>query len=116
MVRELGLQMNQYRTREDDGLGELQLQAIADAVEQCRFTVLVASSAARWNKLAQLAAALAQHAGLESDVPRLLNLARDFELTAPAELGLAEFVAGKFDTPHVRTASARKKCGVGRQP
>jgi hypothetical protein len=45
MVCELGLQAGQYLTREDDGLGEPQLQAIADAVEQCRFTILIASSA-----------------------------------------------------------------------
>ena len=85
MVYELGLRPGQYRTREDDGLGELQLQAIADAVEQCRFTVLVASSAARWDKLAQFAAGLAQHAGLEDQAPRLLILARDFAPASDAE-------------------------------
>ena len=71
MIYELGLQAGQYRTREGDGLGEPQLQAIADAVEQCRFTVLVAASAARWDKLVQFAAGLAQHAGLENQTPRL---------------------------------------------
>jgi hypothetical protein len=64
MVRELGLNDSQYRTRADDGLGELQIQEIARAVEECRFTVLIASSAARWDKLAQFAAGLAQHASL----------------------------------------------------
>jgi hypothetical protein len=78
MVRELGVEDRQVRTREDDGLGELQLQAIAEAVEACQFTVLIASSAARWDKLAQFAAGLAQHAGLEGDVPRLIIVARDF--------------------------------------
>src|SRR3954466_10898279 len=48
MVHELGLADSQYRTRADD-LGELQLEAIARAVEECRFTVLIASSASRWD-------------------------------------------------------------------
>ena len=52
-----------------------------EAVEACRFTVLVASSATRWDKLAQFAAGLAQHTGLEGDVPGLIIIARDF---APA--------------------------------
>lgn len=85
MLCELGLQAGQYRTREDDGLGELQLQAIAEAVEQCRFTVFIASSAARWDKLAQFAAGLAQHAGLENQTPRLIIIARDFTPTSAAE-------------------------------
>jgi hypothetical protein len=67
MVCELGLEASQYRTRADDGLGELQLAAIERAVDECRFTVLVASTAARWNRLAQFAAALAQHRGLEDE-------------------------------------------------
>jgi len=58
MVHELGLSQGQYHTRADDNLGELQLQAIAHAVDECRFTVLVASSATRWDKLTQFAAAL----------------------------------------------------------
>ena len=85
MLCELGLQAGQYHTREDDGLGELQLQAIADAVEQCRFTVLIASSAARWDKLTQFAAGLAQHAGLEGQTPRLIIIARDFTPTSDDE-------------------------------
>ncbi len=85
MVRELGLEGGQVRTREDDGVGELQLEAIARAVEACRFTVLIASSAARWDTLAQFAAALAQYAGLEGDVPRLIIVARDFALSPEAE-------------------------------
>ena len=52
MVRELGVKTGQSHTRADDGLGEPQLAAIERAVEQCWFTVLVASTAARWNKLA----------------------------------------------------------------
>lgn len=84
MVRELGLESEQYRTRADDGLGELQLAAIEQAVRECRFTVLVASTAARWNKLAQFAAALAQQAGVEDDAPRLIIIARDFALDSEA--------------------------------
>jgi tetratricopeptide (TPR) repeat protein len=80
LVRELGLEATQYRTRADDDLGQLQLSAIESAVGECRFTVLVASTAARWNKLAQLAAALAQHAGIEDQAPRLIIIARDFAL------------------------------------
>jgi hypothetical protein len=85
MVRELGLDASQYRTREDDGLGEPQLQAIERAVDECRFTVLIASSAARWDKLAGFAARLAQHAGLEGGVPRLIIIARDFAPSSEAE-------------------------------
>ncbi len=65
MLPALGLASGQYHTRADDGLGELQLAAIAHAVDDCRFTVLIASSAARWDKLTQFAAELAQHASLE---------------------------------------------------
>jgi tetratricopeptide (TPR) repeat protein len=85
MVRELGLEASQYRTRADDDLGELQLTAIERAVEECRFTVLVASTASRWNKLAQLAAALAQHAGIEDQTPRLIIIARDFAPDSKAD-------------------------------
>src|SRR4051812_19541068 len=84
MVRELGLEPGQYHTRADDGLGELQLAAIERAIDECRFTVLVASTAARWNKLAQFAANLAQHRGLEDQPPRLIIVARDFALDAKA--------------------------------
>ncbi|HEX8112952.1 MAG TPA: AAA family ATPase [Kofleriaceae bacterium] len=84
MVRELGLEAGQYHTRADDGLGELQLAAIERAVDECRFTVLVASTSARWNKLARFAADLAQHRGLEDQAPRLIIVARDFALDAAA--------------------------------
>jgi tetratricopeptide (TPR) repeat protein len=92
MVHELGLKNGQYRTRADDRLGELQLHEIASAVEECRFTVLIASSAARWDKLAQFAAGLAQHAGVadEHDAPRLVIVARDFALGSGAELPLEQ--------------------------
>lgn len=84
MICELGLEAHQYRTRADDGLGELQLTAIEHAIDKCRFTVLVASTAARWNKLAQFAATLAQHRGLEDAAPRLIVVARDFSLDEDA--------------------------------
>jgi len=84
MVHELGLVDSQYRTRAD-GLGELQLEAIARAVDECRYTVLIASSASRWDALVRFAATLAQHAGLERQAPRLIILARDFALGSDAE-------------------------------
>src|SRR5262245_7292872 len=84
LVRELGLRDGQYRTREDDGLGEPQLEAIEKAVDQCRFTVLIASSAARWDALMQFAATLAQHARLEGGPPRLIVIARDFAPSSDA--------------------------------
>jgi len=83
MVHELGLADGQYRTRAD-GVGELQLEAIARAVDECRFTVLIASSASRWDALARFAATLAQHAGLERQAPRLIVVARDFTLESDA--------------------------------
>ncbi|HEX8115546.1 MAG TPA: TIR domain-containing protein, partial [Kofleriaceae bacterium] len=79
MLCELGLQPGQYRTREDDRLDELQFEAISRAVEESRFTVLIASGAARWNQLTQFAAALAQHAGLEQRALQLVIIARDFQ-------------------------------------
>jgi tetratricopeptide (TPR) repeat protein len=97
MVHELGIADHQYRTRADDGLGELQLQEIARAIEDCRLTVLVASSASRWDTLAQFAAGIAQHAGLESDAPRLVIIARDFAFTAAAELPLHQRALVRLD-------------------
>jgi hypothetical protein len=85
MVRELGLNEGQYRTRADDDVGEPTLQEIARAVEECRFTVLIASSAARWDTLAQFAARLAQYAGVEHETARLVIVARDFALSSDAE-------------------------------
>jgi tetratricopeptide (TPR) repeat protein len=85
MLPALGLEDRQYRTRADDSQGELQLDEIRRAVEECRFTVLVASSAARWDRLAQFAASLAQHAALEQATPRLIIIARDFAFGSEAE-------------------------------
>jgi hypothetical protein len=61
-----------------------------DAVDECRFTVLIASSAARWDRLTQLAARLAQHATVEHataehPTPRFVVIARDFASGSDAE-------------------------------
>jgi hypothetical protein len=47
---------------------------------------LVASNAARWDRLAQVAASLAQHAAVESGIPRFVAIARDFSPGSEAEL------------------------------
>lgn len=77
MLPALGLTAGQYRTREDDGLGELHVAEIARAVEDCRYTVLIASRAARWDRWVQLAADLAQHVSIEQQTPRLFIIALD---------------------------------------
>ena len=77
LVPELGLGPDQFVTREDDRLGELQLQAIAEAVARCRFTVLIASRTGYWDAMAQFAAGLAQHAGVTDGEPRLIVITRD---------------------------------------
>jgi tetratricopeptide (TPR) repeat protein len=77
LVPELGVRRDQFVTREDDRLGELQLQAIAEAVVRCRFTVLIASRAGYWDAMAQFAAGLAQHAGITGGEPRLIVITRD---------------------------------------
>lgn len=100
MLPALGVVEGQCRTRADDALGDMQLDAIARAVEECRFTLLVASSASRWDKLTQFAAALAQHAGLERSAPRLVIIARDFtpgSETERARLSLAQRVLVGLD-------------------
>ena len=76
-VRGLGLADGPYRARKGHGLGELHLEAIAKAIDECRFTILIPTSAARWDRLAQCAATLAQHARLEGESPRLIIVARD---------------------------------------
>jgi hypothetical protein len=85
LIPALGLHRGQYRTRADDALGDVQLEAIAHAVEDCRFTLLIASSASRWDRLTQYAATLAQHAGWERSTPRLVIIARDFALGSESE-------------------------------
>jgi len=100
MLPALGVVEGQYRTRADDALGDVQLEAIGRAVEECRFTLLIASSAARWDKFTQFAAVLAQHVGLEGAAPRLVIVARDFTLGSESErarLSLAQRVLVGLD-------------------
>jgi len=85
MLPALGLVEHQVRTRADDAPGELQLAEIERMVDECRITVLIASSAARWDRMTQLAARLAQHATAEHDAPRLVVIARDFAPGSDAE-------------------------------
>lgn len=87
MLPALGLTAGQYRTREEDGLGELQVAEIARAVEDCRYTVLIASRAARWDRWVQLAAALAQHVSIEQQAPRLFIIVLDAVPGAATALG-----------------------------
>lgn len=77
LVPALGLRGDQYATREHDTPGDLRVLAVADGVERHRYTVLVGSSAVLADRFAQLAAALAQHLGLERGAPRLIVLVRD---------------------------------------
>lgn len=110
MIPALGLVEGQYRTRADDALGDVQLEAIGRAVEECRFTLLIASSAARWDRLTQYAAVLAQHAGWERSTPRLVVIARDFRLGSESErarLSLAQRVLIGLDcSDEARTVEA----------
>ena len=79
MLPALGLIEGQYWTRAEDDLGALKLQELERAVQACRYTLLVASSAARVDEWAQFAGVLAQHLGVEEGKPRLILIARDFE-------------------------------------
>jgi hypothetical protein len=110
LIPALGLIEGRYRTRADDALGDVQLEAIGRAVEECRFTLLVASSAARWDRLTQYAAVLAQHAGWERSTPRLVVIARDFSLGSESErarLSLAQRVLIGLDcSDEARTVEA----------
>jgi hypothetical protein len=74
----LGLAEGQYWTRAEDDLGVLKLDGIERAVQACRYTLLVASSAARVDQWAQFAGQLAEHLGIEEGKPRLLLVSRDF--------------------------------------
>jgi len=74
----LGLTEGQYWTRAEDDLGALKLDEIERAVQACRYTLLVASSAARVDQWAQFAGQLAERLGIEEGKPRLLLVARDF--------------------------------------
>lgn len=88
LIPALGLRDGQCSTREQDGLGELQIEALAGAVERSPLTLLIASGATRDDRLAQLGAALAQHAGIEAGAPRLIVLVRDRALLDAGDLGL----------------------------
>lgn len=88
LIPALGLRDGQWSTRDQDTLGELQIEALGDAVERSPLTLLVASGAAREDRLAQLGAALAQHAGLEDGAPRLIVLVRDRAVLDAGGLGL----------------------------
>jgi WD40 repeat protein len=56
----------------------VKLDEIERAVRACRYTLLVASSAARVDQWAQFAGQLAERLGIEEGKPRLLLVARDF--------------------------------------
>src|SRR5262245_55358492 len=75
LIPELGVQCGQYTTPADGELGELHTRAIELAVERCRHTLIVASSAARLDQATQLAARLAQQLGLEGRARPLIVLA-----------------------------------------
>ncbi|HWO18787.1 MAG TPA: tetratricopeptide repeat protein [Kofleriaceae bacterium] len=75
----LGLAEGQFWTRAEDDLGALRLEELERAVESCRYTLLVASGAARADQWAQFAGLLAEHLGVEEGKPRLLVVTRDFE-------------------------------------
>jgi hypothetical protein len=79
IIPALGLADGQYCMRAEDNLGGPQLEELERAVQSCRYTLLVASSAARVDEWTTFAGILAQHLGIEQGKPRLLVLARDFE-------------------------------------
>jgi len=78
----LGLTEGQYWTRAEDDLGALNLDALERAVQSCRYTLLVASSAGRVDEWTTFGGVLAQHLGLEEGKPRLLVVTRDFDPTS----------------------------------
>ena len=61
----LGLTEGQYWTRAEDDLGAPKLEELDRAVQSCRYTLLVASSAARVDQWAQFAGQLAERLGIE---------------------------------------------------
>jgi tetratricopeptide (TPR) repeat protein len=80
MLPALGLAQAQYCTRADDRLGEPQLTEIVKAIEGCLVTVVIASSASRWDPLLEHVASLALHAAIEAGEPRFLVATRDVPL------------------------------------
>src|SRR6185503_3027306 len=79
LVPALGLTDDQIWTRGEADPGSLKLEELERAVKAHRYTLLVASSAARVDQWAQFAAHLAEHLGVEEGKPRLLLAALDFE-------------------------------------
>lgn len=75
----LQLDEGQYWTRAEDDIGGLKLAELERAVRSCRYTLLVASKAARFDEWTKFGAVLAQHLGLEEGKPRLLVITRDFD-------------------------------------
>ncbi len=78
LIPALGLAEGQYWTHAEDSLDALKIEEIERAVESCRYTLLVASSAASADEWVQFAGLLAQHVGTEEGKPRLLVVTRDF--------------------------------------
>jgi hypothetical protein len=78
LIPALGLTQGQYWTRAEDDLGAPRLKELERAVQSCRYTLLVASGAARVDDWVQFAGLLAQHLGIEQGKPRLLVVTRDF--------------------------------------
>jgi WD40 repeat protein len=75
----LHLDEGQYWTRAEDDIGGFKLAELERAVRSCRYTLLVASKAARFDEWTKFGAVLAQHLGLEEGKPRLLVITRDFD-------------------------------------
>ena len=79
LIPALGLTEDQSWTRPEDDLEALKLEELERAVQACRYTLLVASSAARVDEWTKFAGTLAQHLGIEEGKPRLILVARDFD-------------------------------------
>ena len=79
LIPALGLAEDQVWTRAEDDLGALKVEELERAVVSCRYTLLVASGAARADQWTQFAGQLAEHLGVEEGKPRLLVVTRDFE-------------------------------------
>lgn len=79
VVPALGLDDAEVGGRAEDDLDGLRVEEIAEEVQACRYTLLVASGAARADQWVQLAAGLAEVLAIEEGKPRLLVMARDFD-------------------------------------
>lgn len=75
----LGLGEAEVGGRAEDDLDGVRVEEIAEEVQACRYTLLVASGAARADQWVQLAAGLAEVLAIEEGKPRLLVMARDFD-------------------------------------